>query len=108
MAPEAKEQTELPPHNPMTGTVCLWYPRANPNEQPRAAIVVGPHPPSRREMLDLAVVVPSTGQFEHIKNVRRIGDPHHEDHPKIAALNGGWDHRKENTSLPDLMKPATM
>lgn len=103
-----KQKRPEPRHNPMVAQMCRWYPRADENEQPRAAIVTGPHPPSKRGMLDLAVIDMSTGKFEPMANVRHIDDPHLEEHPKIAAEKGGWTHAPADGAgmLPKAMETA--
>ena len=79
-------------HTLGVGQVCLWYPRGNKKENPRAALVTGPYPTAANGVLSLTVWTTGRGVGECFEGVSYIDDPRLAINANVAANNGAWDY----------------
>jgi len=82
----------------------LWFPDANPDEIPSAAIVTGPYPPNSKGLLNLMIFSDGTAQTVAIVRVRHIDDPYLADHPELRRSRGAWDYPKRRQQAKDISK----
>lgn len=71
---------------PVSAT-CLWYPHADTNQEPYAAIVTET---DGRGCISLQIF-PRHGQMFFKKGVRHVSDPVLRERPTLRENKGGWE-----------------
>lgn len=87
------------PFNPMIGRTVWWFPRAERQVGPRAALVTGPRKAHPEGLLVLHVWEENSDMSDLRRNVRHINDPKLDTHPRMRE-QGGWDYVADSPSPP--------
>lgn len=87
------------------GNTCVWYPRADRESGPRAALVTGPHPANLAGLLNLTVFSDGATEGRAMRGVRHIDDPYLEGRPEMTENRGAWDYATSEQARPHTESP---